>query len=65
MEHFDIDEKDAKKIIKKTDKRREDYYSFFTGKKWGDISNYDMILQCNALGPDGSAQMLKAIAEIM
>lgn len=64
MEHFDIDEKSAKKAIKKTDKRREDYYSFFTGKQWGDLANYDMIIHCDFLGEEGTAQMLKSIVEI-
>ncbi len=32
MEHFQIDEPSAAKLVRKTDKRRRDYYAFFTGK---------------------------------
>ena len=64
MEHFGIDEKSAKKAIKKTDKRREDYYAFFTGKKWGDIENYDLLVRCDLLGVDGSAALIKSIVEL-
>lgn len=64
MKHFDIDEKSAKKAIRKTDKRREDYYSFFTGKRWGDLANYDLIIHCDFLGEDGTAAMLKSIVEL-
>lgn len=64
MEHFGIDEKSAKKAIKKTDKRREDYYAFFTGKRWGDIENYDLLVRCDLLGVDGSAALVKSIVEL-
>ncbi len=65
MEHFQIDESAAKKLIRKTDKRRSDYYSFFTGQKWGDIDHYDLILRCSLLGVDGSANLLRQIAEAL
>lgn len=45
-----LTEKEAKKLIKKTDKRREDYYSFFTNKRWGDEENYAMMINCALLG---------------
>lgn len=64
MEHFGIDEKSAKKAIKKADKRREDYYAFFTGKRWGDIENYDLLVRCDLLGVDGSAMLIKSIVEL-
>ena len=56
MEAFpELTEKEAKKLIKKTDKRREDYYSFFTNKRWGDASNYAIVLNCALLGGAESA----------
>ena len=56
MEAFpDLTEKEAKKLIKKTDKRREDYYTFFTSKSWGDMSNYAIVLNCALLGGAESA----------
>lgn len=65
MEHFGVDEKGAKRIIKKTDKRREDYYNFFTGKKWGDVNNYDLVVNCAFLGVDGTAELLRSVVELM
>ena len=51
MEHFPkLDEKEAKRLIRRTDKRRADYYAFFTQKSWGNPSNYDMVLSCSRLG---------------
>lgn len=64
MEHFSIDEKAAKKVVKKTDERRSDYYSFFTGKRWADLNNYNIVLQNQCLGDEGCARLLKAVVEI-
>ena len=62
MEHFpDLSEKEAKKLIKKTDKRRADYYYFFTNKEWGEMKNYGLILNCEVLeSADAAAKMLAA-----
>ena len=62
MEHFPaLSEKEAKKLIKKTDKRRADYYAFFTKKTWGDMKNYGLILNCEALGgADNAADIVAA-----
>ena len=46
----ELSEKEAEKLIKKTNKRRSDYYAFFAGKNWGDMSNYGLVLNCAMLG---------------
>jgi len=63
MEHFpELSEKEARKLIKKTDKRREDYYAFFTRKSWGDVGNYAVTLNCALLGgADKAAERLAAM----
>lgn len=33
---------DAKEYAYKRDKMRQDYYNYFTGRNWGDASNYDI-----------------------
>lgn len=40
----DISEKQMIKQISRVDKNRAEYYSYYTGKKWGDISNYDLCI---------------------
>lgn len=56
MERFpELTAKEAEKLIKKTNKRRQDYYSFFAGKDWGDAANYAMVLNCALLGGAESA----------
>lgn len=40
----DLTPKKITKIIKKIDKDRSRYYSYYTGQKWGDPNNYDLCI---------------------
>lgn len=48
----DIEERRAETIINKTDKTRANYYSFYTGKKWGVTQNYDLCINSAQLSDD-------------
>ena len=48
----------AKELIEKNDKERSEYYFENTGKVWGDLSNYHMILDTTALGIENCADIL-------
>ncbi len=56
--HEGIDEDEAKKLIAKTDKRRMNYYNFYTGGKWGKFDNYHLSLNTSVLGIEGSAKII-------
>ncbi len=43
-EEMVLTEKQIKKRIKSIDRNRARYYSFYTGKKWGDKANYDLCI---------------------
>ena len=45
-----VNVKKLKKQIKNIDKNRARYYSFYTGKKWGDSHNYHLVLDSGKLG---------------
>lgn len=62
--HLDVDDEAALRYIKKTDKRRSEFYSFFTGEKWDEAGNYDVRLNCALLGEEGSAQLIKDIVDL-
>ena len=47
-----IDEARAEHIINKTDKSRANYYSFYSGKKWGMAENYDLCVNSGKLSED-------------
>ena len=54
-------EKEARDLISRTDKRRINYYNYYTGRKWGSPDNYNMMLDSTFLGIEGSA---RAIADV-
>ena len=54
----------AKDMIKKTDKRRINYYNFYTGRKWGSFENYHVSINSSVLGVEKTAQMIAAMARI-
>ena len=53
-----ISEADARERIVKTDKRRANYYNYYSGQKWGKIDNYDLALSTDKLGPEGPARFI-------
>lgn len=46
---YDLPEKNAEAAVIKTDKRRANYYNYFTGLKWGSAENYDLILNTSRM----------------
>ena len=47
-----IDAARAEHIINKTDKSRANYYSFYSGQKWGMTENYDLCINSAKLSED-------------
>ncbi len=48
----------AESRIVKTDKKRANYYNFYTNRTWGDITNYNVSLDSSVFGTEGTAKML-------
>lgn len=48
----------AKAMLEENDRKRADYYNEHTGKVWGDVTNYHMILDTTALGIENCADIL-------
>lgn len=46
----DMNDKQLAEIIKKGDKKRSEYYNYYTFKKWGDISSYHLCIDSSKLG---------------
>lgn len=59
--HEGVNEKEAKELSKKVDKRRVNYYNYYTGKKWGAPENYQILIDSSVLGVEGTAQVLASI----
>ena len=56
--HPGLNEKQAKHLLKQLDCQHQNYYRFFTGKKWGNAANYDLCLNSAAYGIDGSVDFI-------
>lgn len=53
-----ISEAEAKSDIVRTDRRRANYYNYYSGKKWGKTENYDIAISTDVLGIEGTAKLL-------
>ena len=49
---YNVEEKEAVKMMADTDKRRMRNYNFYTDQKWGRASNYTLCLNSSQLGYD-------------
>ena len=56
--------KEAKDMITKTDKSRASYYNYYTNKKWGAASSYNLCVDSSKLGIDGAAKAIIQAIEI-
>ena len=54
----DVDPKHSESILHKTDKKRGHYYSYYTGREWDNISNYDLVLNTSKIGIDNSVEQI-------
>ena len=48
----------AKELLEKNDRERAAYYNENTGRLWGDVNNYHMILDTSELGAENCADIL-------
>lgn len=59
VKSYNINEKEAIKLIQKRDKQRATYYNFYTSKKWSDVTNYDLCINVSKVGIDGAVDIIK------
>ena len=62
---FELIDSKAKDLIVKTDKKRASYYNYYTNKKWGSSSSYDLCFNSSRLGINGSVELILRYLEIM
>lgn len=55
---FQLNDNKAKDMILKTDKKRASYYNYYTSKKWGDATAYDLTLDSSQIGIDGCVEVI-------
>lgn len=58
MEREKVLKGEAEIRLARYDKSRATYYNYYTDRKWGDIRNYDMVLNVSKLTPEEAADLL-------
>ena len=58
ISRHDIEPARAKQAIIKTDKSRANYYSFYSGQKWGQVENYDLCINTTKLSVDQAVKLI-------
>lgn len=58
MKKENLSYEDAKVMLEQNDRDRSEYYYEHTGKVWGDVNNYHMILDTSRLGAENCADIL-------
>lgn len=62
VKYYNIDPKKAKDTIIKMDKKRANYYNFYSDKKWGKADSYDLCINSN-VGVDEAVEIIKTFVE--
>ena len=61
----DIENDRAKQAVIKADKNRANYYSFYSGKKWGQPENYDLCINSTELSTDQAVDLILSYLDII
>ena len=57
-----IDYAKAMETVEREDRNREEYYNYYTFGNWGVASNYDLCIDSDKLGDEGTADMILEFA---
>ena len=55
---YKVSEKEAKEIMQESDKKRENYHSYYTNQNWKDKNNYDLYINTSETGIDKAVDMI-------
>lgn len=62
VKYYGISAENAASELKKKDKKRANYYNYYTSQSWGDFNNYHLSLNSDAVGIDACVDILAAHA---
>ncbi len=61
VKYHNVPENKAESVIKKTDKTRANYYSFYSNQKWGSPINYDLCINTSTISRDDAVKLVCGI----
>ena len=59
IQKYSLSEKEAKQLIKTTDKKRKSYHNYNCDLHWGDSRLYEISINSSRLGIDGTVEILE------
>lgn len=63
MSRHSVKEKTAKDMMNKEDRKRQSYYNYYTGKKWGRADTYDLSVDSGKLGITGTVKLISQFVD--
>ena len=52
-------------FIAKLDKKRANYYGYYTSRKWGRSENYDIMIDTTKIGTEGAARIIEEYVKLL
>lgn len=65
VDRHEIDPARAKQAVIKADKNRANYYSFYSGKKWGLADNYDLCINSTNITTEQAVKIITGYLDIL
>ena len=60
VNRLELSAEDAERFMEKGDKKRAEYYNYYTSKKWGIASSYHLCINSSMLGIEGTVDFLES-----
>ena len=64
VKYYGIEEDKAEERIRKADKQRASYYNYYATATWGDVDNYDLVVDTGVLGVEGAVELIAKFLEL-
>ena len=65
LQEYDIEPARAKHAVVKADKNRANYYSFYSGQKWGQADNYDLCINTTHLTIEQAVEVIMNYVKVL
>ena len=64
VKYYGIEADKAADRIRKADKQRASYYNYYATATWGDVDNYDLVVDTGVLGVEGAVELIAKFLEL-
>ena len=64
VKYYGVEEDKAEERIRKSDRQRASYYNYYATATWGDVENYDLVVDTGVLGVEGAVELIAKFLEL-